>query len=336
MTRRELLAIGGGVAVSGRAAEPSARSAVALIQGEDRRKNVSAALAAIDDRIRERLKRKKYVLIKPNFVSVERQLAATHADAIRGILDYLAPRFKGPVVIAEAAREDTFQGYETFLYNRLLSEFRSQKVQLADLNEEAAFRPLQIVDPNLHFTPVRLAARLFDPEAFVICSAILKTHNYAVATLSVKNMAMGAPLHSRRKETEKWHDKRKYHAGHRQMHLNLALTAKALAPAWGACLIDGFEGMENDGPVTGTPVAHKVAIASADFIAADRVGVEAMGINSDWVGYLRYCAEAGLGRYDLAQIELRGNAKLEAVRKTYKLHSGIKSQLEWLGPLKPA
>ena len=344
LSRRELLALAAAAAVPGRApaagkqgpaAESPAQSFVALTQGQDRRKNVTAALTAIDDQVRPRLKRKKYVLIKPNFVSVERQLAATHADAIRGILDYLAPRFKGPIVIAEASRQSTMQGYETFLYSRLPGEFRSQKVQLIDLNEEAQFRPLQIVDPNLHFTPVRLAARLFDPDAFIIGSAMPKAHNYAVATLSVKNMAMGAPLHSSSKEAAAWQDKPKYHAGYRQMHLNLLLTAKALQPHWGAAVIDGFEGMENDGPVNGTPVDHKIAIASTDFIAADRVGIEAMAINPDWVGYLNYCAEAGLGCYDLSKIELRGDTPLDAVRKTYKLHSQIKQQLQWLGPLKP-
>ena len=331
-----MLALAAAAAVPGRAAETPARSLVALTQGPERRKNVTAALDAIDGQIRPQLKRKKYVLIKPNFVSVERQLAATHADAIRGILDYLAPRFKGPIVIAEASRQSTLQGYETFLYNRLPGEFRSQKVQLVDLNEEARFHPLEIVDPNLHFTPVRLAARLFDPDAFVIASAMPKAHNYVVATLSVKNMAMGAPLHSSSKETTAWQDKPKYHAGYRQMHLNLLLTAKALQPNWGAAVIDGFEGMENDGPVDGTPVDHKIAIASTDFIAADRVGIEAMGVNPDWVGYLNYCAEAGLGCFDLSRIELRGNATLEAVRKTYKLHSQVKRQLQWMGPLKPA
>jgi uncharacterized protein (DUF362 family) len=120
------------------------------------------------------------------------------------------------------------------------------------------------------------------------------------------------------------------------MHLNLLLTAKALHPNWGAAVIDGFEGMENDGPVNGTPVDHKIAVASTDFIAADRVGVEAMGVNAEWVGYLNYCGEAGLGCYDLSKIELRGDAPLAAVRKTYKLHSQIKQQLQWLGPLKQA
>jgi uncharacterized protein (DUF362 family) len=334
LTRRNLLAMTAAAAVPARPAVQSANTAVSLIQGEDRRKNVHDALAAIDDRIRPQLKRKKSVLIKPNFVSVEKQLAATNADTIRGILDYLAPRFKGPIVIAEAARDSTTQGYETFHYNRIPGEFRSQKVQLVDLNEEGKFQPLQIVDANVHFMPVRLAARLFDPDAFVISSAILKTHNYVVATMSVKNMCMGAPLHSPAKETAKWHDKTRYHAGHRQMHLNLLLTAKALHRNWGVALIDGFEGMENDGPVNGTPVQHKVAIASTDFIAADRVGVEAIGINPEWVGYLNYCAEAGLGVFDLSKIDLRGNAKVEAIRKTYKLHSQIKSQLDWMGPLK--
>jgi uncharacterized protein (DUF362 family) len=157
-----------------------------------------------------------------------------------------------------------------------------------------------------------------------------------VATLSVKNMSMGAPLHSTKKDSTEWHDKRKYHAGHRQMHLNLLLTAKALHATWGVAVIDGFEGMENDGPVNGTPISHKVALASTDFIAADRVGVELMGINADWVGYLNYCAEAGLGVFDLSKIDVRGNAKLDAIRKSYKLHSDIKNQLQWLGPLKQA
>ena len=42
------------------------RSKVALIHGQDRRKNVHDAFVAIDDQVRPRLERKKYVVIKPN------------------------------------------------------------------------------------------------------------------------------------------------------------------------------------------------------------------------------------------------------------------------------
>ena len=82
-------------------------SAVALVKGESRRQNIAQALAAIDDQIRPGLRAKKYVVIKVNNVSTTNQLAATHADAIHGILDYLEPRFKGPVVVAESSAGDT-------------------------------------------------------------------------------------------------------------------------------------------------------------------------------------------------------------------------------------
>ncbi len=66
------------------------RSPVSLVKGDDRRKNVTQALLAVDREIGPALQRKKYVAIKVNNVTVNNQLAATHVDAIRGILDYLA------------------------------------------------------------------------------------------------------------------------------------------------------------------------------------------------------------------------------------------------------
>ena len=84
------------------------------------------------------LRRKKYVVIKPNNVSTVNPLAATNADAIHGILDYLAPRFKGPVIIAEASAGETMEGFENFHYDRVAAERRAQHVSLVDLNQEAS------------------------------------------------------------------------------------------------------------------------------------------------------------------------------------------------------
>ncbi len=307
-------------------------STVSLVRGEVRRKNITDALLAIDDQIRPVLKTKKYVVIKPNLVSTVNPLAATHADALQGVLDYLGPRFKGPVYIAESSAGDTPEGYDNFEYGKVVSEHRSQKVSLLDLNQEGKYEVLPILDADLHPTPVRLAARLLDRDAFVICSAMLKAHNVVVATLSVKNMALGAPLRSAPKETPNWNDKRKYHGGVRQTHYDIMLTAQRLAPFWGAAIIDGFEGMEGNGPASGTPVPSRVAIASTDYIAADRVGLECMGVNPDWVGYLRYCSQAGLGQYDLKKIEVRGE-KIAGVRKEYRLHRDLERELRWMGTL---
>jgi len=304
---------------------------VALVHGDDRRKIVFEALKAIEPEIAPALRAKKYVLIKPNNVSTRNPLACTHVDTLRAILDFVEP-YKKPVVIAESSAYNTFEAYENFGYTVLPNEYKRLGVKLVDLNTEGLFEVIYVLDGDLHPVPVRLAKRLLDPDAFILCSAVLKTHNTVVATLSVKNMTLGAPLRSAPKDPQRWNDKRNYHGGVRQTHYDMFLTAQKLRPYWGAAVIDGFEGMEGNGPSSGTPVNHRIAIASTDYIAADRVGIEVMGINPDWLGYLIYCHQAGLGQYDLSKITIVGDP-VEKVRRKYVLHQDIERQLMWMGPM---
>src|ERR1035441_8948609 len=125
------------------------RSTVALTQGEDRRKNVYNALMAVDKDLQPKLKLRKYVVIKPNFANTSIQLAASHADAMRGILDYLSERFTGLVVIAEAATGNTEQGYENFKYTALPGEYKQKQLQLIDLSAEAKFERITVLDADL-------------------------------------------------------------------------------------------------------------------------------------------------------------------------------------------
>ena len=323
----------------------SDRAPVSLVKGDDRRKNVLDALLAVDREVRPAMARKKYVLLKVNNVNTQKQLAATHVDAIRGILDYVAPRFKGPVVIAESSSGDTLEGFDNYKYAQVIPEYKKLNIKLIDLNREAKYQIFPIVDGNIRPIAVRLAARLQDPDAFIISAAMLKTHDAVVATGSVKNMVLGSGLHSIPSESQKWSDKGKFHASavmkiggenHHAMNYNIAITAKHLRPSWGVAVLDGFEGMEGDGPVRGTPISMKIAVAGPDFLAVDRVEMETMGVPSYAVGYLQYAAELGVGQYDLSKIDIRGE-KPETVKKTFKLHEGVQNQLEWLGSLvKPA
>jgi len=308
------------------------KATVALIHGDDRRKNVYDALMAVDKDLQPKLRTRKYVVIKPNFVNTVNQLAASHADAMRGILDYLSERFKGPVVIAESSAGNTQQGYENFKFTALPGEYRKQQVQLIDLNAEAKYERIAVLDKDLHIVPMRLAARLLDPEAFVISSAMLKTHNTAIASLSIKNMVLGAPLHQPPNESTRWNEKRKFHVGLRMTHYNMLLTAQRLAPSWGASVIDGYEGMEGNGPNSGTPVPSRVAIASADFVAADRIGAQCMGVDPEWMGYVKYCGALQLGQFEEGRIEVIG-AKVADVKKAYRMHPDIDKELQWQGPM---
>jgi uncharacterized protein (DUF362 family) len=345
-SRREFLSAGTGTLLASAAAwaqqapaelpQPitplTTRSRVALMRGDNRRKNVYESLKAIDAQILPALKKKKYVVIKPNNVSTVRQLAASHADSLRGILDYVTERFKGPVVIAESSAGDTMQGFENFQYTKLPAEYKSRKIDLIDLNKEAKYETLAILDADLHLTPVRLAARLLDPDAFVISAGVMKTHNVVVATLGIKNMTLGAPLHQAPGEKTRWNDKRKYHGGVRQTHYDIMLTAQRMAKNWHLNVIDGFEGMEGNGPASGTPVQSRVAIASTDFVAADRIAVDCMGVNPGYPGYLLYCWQVGIGQYDSKMIDVAGET-VASVKKEYKLHGDFERQLQWIGPM---
>ena len=120
-----------------------------------------------------------------------------------------------------------------------------------DLNREKKFEVFAIVDRNIRPAPVRLAAQLMDPDAYVISMAMLKTHNAVVATGSVKNMVMGAPLHSLAGETDVFADKHLMHAMplgkekigvndcHHAMNYNMAMTALHMKRNWGVAVIDG-------------------------------------------------------------------------------------------------
>ena len=203
---------------------------------------------------------------------------------------------------------------------------------LVCLNEEGLYEILHILNGDLHIQPVRLAARLLDPDAFVISAGPMKTHNVVIATLAIKNMTLGAPLKSKRGETPRWNDKRVYHGGVRQTHYDMMRTAERMKSNWGVAVIDGYEGMEGNGPSSGTPVDSRLAIASPDFVAADRIGVDCMGINPDWMGYIQYCSKVGIGNFDRDKIELRGVA-VEKVARKYQLHRDLDRGLQWMGPL---
>jgi uncharacterized protein (DUF362 family) len=311
------------------------RAKVGLIKGDNRRKIIFDSLVAIDDQILPVLKTRKYVLIKPNGSDPSRQLISTQADTVHGIMDYLAPRFKGQVVVAECCGTLAKQATSQFGWDKIFAEHKAFNMKFEVPNEdENRYELLYGIDYDMHLIPIRMGARFVDPAAFVISAGVLKTHNMVVATMSIKNMVLGAAMTPPPGERRPWgeSDKRKFHVGIRAGNYNMYLGARMMMHNWGVGLIDGYEGMEGNGPVSGTPVPHRIAVASTDFLAADRVGLECMGIDASWPGYLNYSYQGGLGQYDLAKIDVVG-AKIADVQRKYRLHADVDRMLEWRGPM---
>jgi len=83
-------------------------------------------------------------------------------------------------------------------------------------------------------------------------------------------------------------------------------------------IIDGFETMEGNGPVGGTPVDAKVALASLDPLALDTLTTRIMGFDTSKIPYLMAMAEAGMGQGDLGKIRIIG-APLDECRFKFKV-----------------
>jgi uncharacterized protein (DUF362 family) len=307
-------------------------SRVGLIKGESRRTNVIEALKAIEKDVRRGLEGKKRVLIKPNFVHTSVALAATQGEAVAGILEFLRPFYKGEIVIGEsAASGPTEEGFKNYGYEELVGKYG---VQLVNFDKEP-IRYLYVSDDKFVAKRVRVADRAFDPDTYIISAAVMKTHDRIVATLSLKNLLVGIPI---KDAGFKWgagskgsNDKPLMHGGNTIRGINYTLFKAAQEIRPNLAVIDGWQGLQGNGPVGGFPMDTRVAVASTDFLAADRVALEVMGIDPAKVGYLSFCAMAGLGQYDLAKLDIQGE-KPENVKRPYKLHDKVESQYEW-GPL---
>ncbi len=288
---------------------------VSLVKGKKRKDNIKKSLDIISEDIKKGLKAGQ-VIIKPNFVSTSVQLAASHADLIRGILDYFKEFYDEKIIIAEAASPftgDTSEGFKNFGYHQLTEEY---DVELLDLNE-GPFEKIPILDKRGETVHVRVSRLLLDRNNYLISAAKLKTHDTVVVTLSIKNMVMGSIYAS---------DKVMVHQGYKYTNLDLAEVAGRVWPD--LSVIDGLVGMEGNGPEYGTPIDVGIALSSTDPLAADRVACEVMGVDFNEVGYLYYCSEKGSGESDLENIDVRGQDLSECIR-SFRLHSSIEEQYDW-------
>lgn len=305
-------------------------SPVAFTASKDQREASYQVLKPLQNDI-ERAIGEKQVIIKINSGQVREDLwlNATDAKFVRGILDFFKPFYDREVIIAEstaAGAQSTMVGFENYGYMPLQKEYR---VRFVDLNDEPTAN-MWIQNENRHPLGISIINTFIDPNIYLISATRLKTHNNVIVTLSLKNVVMASPKnHYKQAEAKGRNEKPKMHSGgNRGLSYNLFLLS-TLGIQPDLAVLDGVVGMEGDGPVGGTPIEQGVALASTDWLAADRLGVELMGMDYDEVKYLHWCADAGMGQDDLSNIKVIGPDYRQHITK-YKLHKNIEQQREWI------
>src|SRR5512135_3251177 len=99
------------------------KSPVAFTTGTDRQQMMFEVIKPFDKEPRAGLK-KKQLIIKPNMVVTNKELCATHKDALRALLEYLKPIYKGQIIIAESSSSvNSSDGFKNYGYNDLEKDF---------------------------------------------------------------------------------------------------------------------------------------------------------------------------------------------------------------------
>jgi uncharacterized protein (DUF362 family) len=314
------------------ATAPPAR--VALTTGDSRADNVFRALHTFEKEIARDIGN-KLVILKPNNVSISKPLCASHADQLEGILEFLKSIRKTNVVIAESPADGSaLEAFGNYDYNKFV---RKYGVKLVELDKTPVDTVYCVDQSDLRPHACRVSKMMLDPDSYIVSAAKLKTHFFTMATFSLKNVVVAAAIKEPGPKPGGEMDRSNrflvHGGGVRGIHYNLVALAPRLHPH--LAVIDGFEGMEGEGPVDGTPVDHRVCVVGTDWLAADTVGAELMGLGIGKVGHLTYAAQAGLGQADLNKIEILGPALKDHI-KIYKEPANAERLLSWQKPLQNA
>jgi uncharacterized protein (DUF362 family) len=309
---------------------------VVITNGGERTANVINALKPLEKEIKAAIGNRR-VIIKPNNVSTSNQLAASHAGALDGICDFLKSIGKlDNAVIAESALGVTMDAFRNFGYIKIAEKYNIKTMDL-DQDKVATVMALNENDARPH--PVRVSSMMLDQvNNFIISACMLKTHDRVLCTMGIKNIVVGSALKSgggyggarmgSGAAFNNFNDKNIIHGGEAciGININLAMLAPMLHPS--LTVIDGYQGMEGDGPLGGSPVDHKVCVASLDYLAADVVGAGLMGVGIGDLGYLSYLATSKVGESDMNKMDIIGEPVAKLARK-YRWNRNSNIQLQW-------
>src|SRR5512147_2932722 len=112
---------------------------VALTTGNNRADNTFRALRTFEKEIAQAIGN-KLVVLKPNNVSIDKPLCATHADHLEGILEFLKSIRKTNVVIAESPGGGSMlEGFANYGYNKFVGKYGVKLVELDKTEFDALY-----------------------------------------------------------------------------------------------------------------------------------------------------------------------------------------------------
>jgi uncharacterized protein (DUF362 family) len=233
----------------------------------------------------------KRVVLKPNLVEYHRdKVINTHPHVVAAVIELCQREGAAGVLVAEGPGH--WRNAEHLVAASGLGDaLRHYKVPFVDLNHDEPVKTTNL--GRLTKLDHLYLTRTITTADVVISIPKLKTHHWAVATLSLKNLFGTLPG-----VCYGWPKNELHWRGIDNSIVDIACTRTP-----DLAVVDGIVGMEGDGPLNGTPRHMGLLVMGADLVAVDATCCRLMQLDPAKVAYLVLGARKRLGR--LAENQIR-------------------------------
>ena len=275
--------------------QPDPQAAVHIAPVTDYNADLADVVGRQYENFRERVPLKgKRVVLKPNLVEYHRdKVINTNPKVVAAVIELCRREGAAEVIVAEGPGH--WRNVEYLVAASGLGDvLRHYKVPFVDLNHDEPVKRLNLGK----LTKLRhlYLAQTIATADVVISLPKLKTHHWAVATLSLKNLFGTLPgiCYGWPKNELHW----------RGIDNSIVDIATTRTPD--LAIVDGIIGMEGDGPLNGTPKAMGVLVMGIDLVAVDATCCRLMQFDADRIGYLAMAHGKKLGQIAVDKIQQIG------------------------------
>jgi uncharacterized protein (DUF362 family) len=237
----------------------------------------------------------KRVVLKPNLVEYHRdKVINTNPNVVAAVIELCRREEAAEVIVAEGPGH--WRNVEYLVGASGLGDvLRHYKVPFVDLNHDEPVKRVNL--GRLTKLEHLYLSRTVATADVLISLPKLKTHHWAVATLSLKNLFGTLPG-----ICYGWPKNELHWRGIDNSIVDIALTRTP-----DLAIVDGIIGMEGDGPLNGTPVNTGVLVMGSDLVAVDATCCRLMELDPARVAYLLMGNMKKLGHLAEPQIKQLGD-----------------------------
>ena len=244
----------------------------------------------------------KRVVLKPNLVEYHRdKVINTHPHVVAAAIELCRREGAAEIIVAEGPGH--WRNVEYLVQASGLGDvLRHYKVPFIDLNHDEPIKSVNL--GRLTKLDHLYLSRTVATAEVLISLPKLKTHHWAGATLSLKNLFGTLPG-----VCYGWPKNELHWRGIDNSIVDIALTRTP-----DLAIVDGIIGMEGDGPINGTPKPFGRCIMGCDPLAVDATCCRLMKLRPERIGYLMMGYQKKLGLFREEEIQQIGETIAERMQ----------------------